>query len=116
MKKQDAWLIGTVLLLAVVGLLLIGRFYSARGIYAEVTIKGQLVMRIQMDGPVRQYAFEGNVIEVGGGRAAIVEADCPDGLCVKTSWLQNAGEMAICLPHQLVLRIIGESEVDGIAY
>lgn len=46
--------------------------------------------------------------------AKIKEADCRDGQCI--GMIKNAGEMLVCLPHRLVIKIDGKSEVDGVAY
>ncbi len=54
-----------------------------------------------------------NTLVIEGGRAFVESADCPDKLCVKQHAISKAGESIICLPHKLVIRISGESGVDG---
>lgn len=54
-----------------------------------------------------------NTLVIEDGRAYIESADCPDKLCVKQHAISRAGESIICLPHRLVIRISGESGVDG---
>jgi len=36
----------------------------------------------------------------------VIEADCPDKICVKHTNIKNAGETIICLPHKLVIEIV----------
>lgn len=51
-----------------------------------------------------------NTLEISGGSAKMVEADCPDHICVKTYPISNPGETIVCLPHKLVVEVItGES-------
>ncbi|WP_414733623.1 NusG domain II-containing protein [Acetobacterium carbinolicum] len=51
-----------------------------------------------------------NTLEISGGTAKIIEADCPDHICVKTHPISNPGETIVCLPHKLVVEVItGES-------
>ena len=60
--------------------------------------------------------FGYNKIEIVSGRARVLEADCPDRLDVRAGWISSAGEMLVCLPNRLMVRIEGEKEVDGVAY
>lgn len=57
-----------------------------------------------------------NTIRVEGIKIAVIEADCPDGDCVHRGWLKRAGDTAVCLPHRLVIRVIGDAAVDGVTY
>ncbi|HHW00012.1 MAG TPA: NusG domain II-containing protein [Clostridiaceae bacterium] len=58
-----------------------------------------------------------NIILVEKGRIRFENADCPDLVCVKTGWLSEKGDLAVCLPNQAIIKIEGETEeVDGITY
>jgi Protein of unknown function (DUF1312). len=58
-----------------------------------------------------------NVIEVSTGRIRVKDADCPDKICVRTGWIDKPGEVIVCLPHKLVIQIIGQpAGVDSVAY
>lgn len=48
-----------------------------------------------------------NLIEVEPGRIRIIDADCPDKVCVKTGWISEPGQTAVCLPHKLIIGIEG---------
>ncbi|MDD2579137.1 MAG: NusG domain II-containing protein [Clostridia bacterium] len=50
------------------------------------------------------------VLEWEEGRIRFAEADCPDQICVRTGWISRSGDMAACVPGQLVLRIEGEAQ------
>ena len=52
-----------------------------------------------------------NVVTVKGGKVAVTEATCPDHYCVKRGFC-DGGAQIVCLPHRLVLKFVGEQEVD----
>lgn len=60
---------------------------------------------------------EKNVLAIRDGEAYMEEADCPDKLCVKQGPVGKNGESIICLPHKLVVQIVGEGmgETDSLA-
>lgn len=49
-------------------------------------------------------------IQIHDGRVAVVYAECPNKVCVRTGWRQLAGESIICVPNRLVIRILGDAE------
>ncbi|KZL94255.1 NusG domain II-containing protein [Clostridium magnum] len=74
----------------------------------EVTEKSQI--RI----PYKDEDF--NTIEVEPGRIRFIDADCPDKVCIKTGWLSEPGQTAVCLPHKLMIKINGkDSSYDQIS-
>ena len=62
---------------------------------------------------------EGNVCEIRDGSVRMTEADCPDQVCVHTAAVGRGGGSIVCLPNQVVLRIVDADEegreVDTIA-
>lgn len=59
-----------------------------------------------------------NLLFISDGEASISDADCPDGLCIKTRSIRQGGESIICLPHKLVIQIESErkGELDAVTY
>lgn len=47
-----------------------------------------------------------NTLEISDGTAKMIDADCPDHICVKTYPISNPGETIVCLPHKLVVEVI----------
>lgn len=57
-----------------------------------------------------------NIIQIDGTKVYFSASTCPDQVCVRTGVLSRAGQMAVCLPGQVVVRLIGtETEVDAVA-
>ena len=57
------------------------------------------------------YADGYNVVTVKDGKVAVTEATCPDRYCMKRSYCDGGADI-VCLPNRLVLKFIGEQEVD----
>ena len=77
---------------------------------AEIVVDGKVVEQISLFAPPRDITVRSggfNIVRVGDGRAAVISADCPDKVCVRTGEISRAGEGAVCLPHKLVVRIKG---------
>jgi heptaprenyl diphosphate synthase len=51
-------------------------------------------------------------IETHGGMVRVVDADCPNRICVRTGWRRNVGDAIVCVPNKLVIRILGSG--DGV--
>ena len=57
----------------------------------------------------------GDITNVGKS-VRFASSNCPDQVCVHTGTLTRAGQMAVCLPTRVVVRLIGEdTTVDAVA-
>ena len=54
-----------------------------------------------------------NVVTVKDGKIAVTEADCPDHYCMARGFCSGGTEI-VCLPNRLVIRFLGEQEIDGV--
>ena len=52
-----------------------------------------------------------NVVTVKNGKVAVTEATCPDHYCMNRGFC-NSGAQIVCLPNRLVLRFVGQTDVD----
>ena len=86
-------------------------------LYAEVWQDGVQITRIELTATTEQEIdLDGhNLILLSGKTARMAQADCRDQVCVRTGTLTRAGQAAVCLPHKVVLKLVGgKSEVDAI--
>jgi hypothetical protein len=96
---------------------------SARsGITEKVVVRagGQIVAELDPR-LTRQLAVRGPLgetrIEIAAGRARVASDPSPRQLCVKQGWLEAAGELAVCLPNEVSLEMVGRSRrYDSLAY
>lgn len=60
-----------------------------------------------------------NTLVIRSGKAYISEASCPDKQCMKQGKISRAGEMLVCLPNRVVVKIVDskkdEPVIDGIS-
>lgn len=56
-----------------------------------------------------------NVIKIEQRRVSMLEADCPDQICVKHKAVYRDGEMIICLPNEIFIQVESceEKEIDN---
>lgn len=87
---------------------------------AQIIKDGKIIKTIRLDRePAQTIIINGNgknKIETGTNKIRIADADCPDKDCVKCGWLTKRGDSAVCLPNLLVIKIVGESDIDGVTY
>lgn len=60
-----------------------------------------------------------NTLVIKSGKAYISEANCPDKQCMKQGKISRAGEMLVCLPNRVVVKIVDskkdEPVIDGVS-
>lgn len=105
---------------AVSAAVLLLRGGSAPSPVARITRDGVLLEEIDLDRVDEPWSFtleDGsgtNTVQVERGRIRISEADCPDQVCVNRGWISDSTVPIICLPHKLMIEIVGgEGALDG---
>lgn len=61
---------------------------------------------------------EYNLFSCENGEIRMLQSSCPDLICVHHAAVSRTGENIVCLPHKLVIEIVGaqENELDGVVY
>lgn len=115
MKKTDL-ILALAAILAAVGIWL---FYSAgaeKGLTAVVTVDGEVRAELSLEEnetATIETEWGYNIVHTENGQAFVTEADCRDQICVEHKKIEKTGETIVCLPHKMVVEIIGgEEEVD----
>ncbi len=115
-KRLRADLLLIAALLLVSGVLLLWRYRSrAGGNEAAVYVDGRLEGSYPLDRDARISVGGGhNLLLIENGAADMIEADCPDRICVDMHPIRYVGETIICLPNRVLVQIEGpgEREVD----
>lgn len=116
--KTKIWIALIAALLAVcLGLSLWLLWPGENAVYAEVWSDGKLLhtLALSLDREITVQTDRGtNVITVKDGKIAVTDADCPDHYCMDRGFCAG-GTQIVCLPNRLVIRLVGEQEVDGVA-
>ena len=78
---------------------------------ATVYVDGVPVRSIDLAAVTESYSFTVeavggvNEITVEPGRIRVSHADCPEGVCVASGWLEKGSVPIVCLPHRLVISL-----------
>lgn len=48
-----------------------------------------------------------NKVEIKDGKATMIDANCPDKLCIKQGTIDNTNETIVCLPNKVVVELDG---------
>jgi len=76
---------------------------------------GEWIYALESDRTVEIPGPLGNtVVRIEAGSARIVDSPCPNKTCIAGPHISHKGEWNACLPNQVILRIDGEGEEDGV--
>ena len=108
MTRNDLILICALIILSLVPLMMTS---GAEKKFAVVKVGGVVVRKLDLSAEEILTVEAGggkNILEVKNGAVRVVEADCPDKICVRRGAIKNFGETIACVPHKLLIEIAGE--------
>ncbi len=109
--KNDLILIAVILLAGCLGLIWMNH-HGSGGKQVKVTVDGEVYGVYSLEKPrkitIHEDSFT-NIIRIQDGKVEMEKADCPDKICVNHSAIRRKGETIVCLPHKVVVEVIGES-------
>lgn len=117
--KKDILLITVIVMIALVVFLFIHFFIKKDGsmvvvkINGDINYKGSLYQSKEL--VVDGYQGGSNRIVIQDGFVYMADADCPDKLCEHMGKISKTGENIVCMPHRVVVEIVGDgSELDSV--
>ena len=116
--KTRSWivLLGAVLIVCL-GLSFYLLMPGQTSTHAEILSGGTVIktvdLRVDQEFVVPSAQGHWNTVSVKDGKIAVTEATCPDQYCMHRGFC-NSGAQIVCLPNKLVIRFVGEPEVDMI--
>lgn len=112
MKKyrNDFILIGFIIVVAIVCLFIYNNG-SQNGDYVVVRVNGEEVNRYSLSQD-NTYKLNGgsNILVIENNCAYLIDANCPDKLCVKQGKIKHINQCITCLPNKLTVSIEGDDE------
>ena len=93
-----------------------------KGAIARVTQDGKVLYEIHLNevpGP-QTYHVNGengayNTVLVQQGHVRMLEASCPDQVCVNQGWISDSTLPIVCLPNKVIIEIVGEEgQLDAV--
>jgi hypothetical protein len=111
----DKLLIAVLLLVSVFSYAMVKSAFTT-GAYAVVSVDNKETARIRLEDGSRSFDFQSAVgpvvVERKNSRVRMVEASCPNKICIKMGWIDKSGGMIVCAPGKVLVRIAGEEKND----
>lgn len=113
LQRKDRILIIAIIITAALSAALTAWMRSSTGEILRITIDGELYGEYRLSESQTitiDQALGHNEIVIENHTAYMKEADCPDGYCMDYKPISRGNETIICLPHKLVVEVIGASD------
>ena len=107
---RDIALILIILALSTV-ILIVTRSRREQGAYVVVMVQNEEIARFSLDID-GTYDINGgtNTIEIKDGRVRMLEASCPNHLCIHQGWIRLEGQSIVCLPNKVIVTVRGTGD------
>ena len=114
LSKTDLIFIVILFACLILGAVWFYTVFSEKGGQVQITVDGEVYGTYDLSA---EQGKTTNILVIKNGVADMVEADCPDKLCVHQHSISRNGESIVCLPNKIVVQVIHseESEFDSIA-
>lgn len=93
----------------------VAKYLSSQGSYLEIEVEGQTRCVVRMDRD-QDITVEGRlgpmVVRINEDGARFVQSPCVDNKCVESAPIKDAGEIAVCVPNRVMIRVLGESRIE----
>ena len=109
-KKADVILLAALIVIGAAGLLA-ARPAGHSGTAVIITVDGVQTDRLDLtsDQSVRiDTQYGSNLITVENGTVFVSEADCPGKDCISLGKISSPGQIIVCLPHHLMIKVVGQ--------
>ena len=118
MNKSDIKLVVILLIVILVSLLIIN-FTKEEGETAIVYYEDIEILKIDLNID-SEYIVDGElgdvVIEVKNKKIRVKRENSPKNICSKEGYIGDSSRTLICLPNKIVIKIVGDTEIDGVVY
>lgn len=120
-KKNKTGLIVIIALIAAACILAVVFWFMNKGPASSVVIKvdGNVVktVSINQNQTINVEGYNGgyNIVNIENGVVDVREADCDNQICVNSSTITKPGQTITCIPHRVIVEIVGGSDgVDSV--
>jgi hypothetical protein len=118
MNKSDIKLV-IILGIIVIVIFIFINVTKEDGSMAEVFYKDKLVLTIDLNVD-SEYIVDGElgdvVLEVKDKKIRVKSENSPRNICSREGYIGDSSRTLICLPNKVIVKIVGESEIDGVVY
>jgi hypothetical protein len=122
-EQKKHFFIGDIVVFLTILILAVASFFAAANRQpddrpvAVITHKGVEIQRIDLSKVTERIVIRidgkyDELIIAESGRIRFLESNCPDKICVHTGWISKPGQVAVCLPEGVIIKITGSSGSD----
>lgn len=116
MKKRDLILILCTIGIILISFIGISILPEKENAILQIRVGDEIYGEYSLDKNQSISINDTNVCIIENGKVRMIEANCPDHVCIHSKEIDKKGGTIICMPNQIVLEIISdEKELDGIA-
>ena len=117
MKKNDWILVAVILMLSGIGFFLYLNFGKKSSGLVRIDVDGELFGAYSLKTEQEIEINDTNHLIIKDGRVDMIEANCPDQICVKHKTISKNRETIVCLPNKVVVEIVGgeDAQMDAVA-
>ena len=112
MRKNDWILVTVILVLAGIGFLIYTNFERQNAGIVKVTVAGKLFGTYSLEREQEIRINDTNYLMIKDAQADMIEADCPDQICVEHISISKNKETIVCLPNKVIVEIVGGEDVE----
>ena len=123
MKSNIKWIAAFFVVIIICAIIiLVRKRMSDTAVVAHIVQGGKILYKIDLSKVDDPYELSigcddgNNTIRVEKGRICVIDADCPDKICVKTGYISDSQIPIVCLPHKLSIMVTGaDGSYDAVA-
>lgn len=110
MRKNEIIIIVVIAIITILSIYVMNFSSNPNQKNVLITVDNEVYKNIPFDMQTHEtYIVEtshgSNTIYIEHGVVKVIEANCPNQVCVHTKGASNVGDMIVCLPHKLVVEI-----------
>ena len=113
MKKKEIAILALVVAVLAAVLIVMNAIGSRGGRRLKITVDGEEVQSFVLTAQTNMHFTietpDGyNEVVITNGVVDVVDADCDNRVCVDTKPASNIFDKIVCLPHRVVIEIVGD--------
>lgn len=116
-KRGDFFILAGLIIITIIFVIIKGipddvSEKTHNGKVAKVTINGRLYKTIPLTKEAQEFRIQAgdndehfNLLKVHDYGIEMIDADCPDKVCLQFGFITKTSESIVCLPHRLLVQI-----------
>ncbi len=118
MKKKDLLLISSLFLIILL-VYIFARLESSQGESVLIQADGKDFIRVSINedrtikvpGPLGE-----SIVEIKDRRVRMLYSPCPDKLCEREGYISKPGQIIVCVPNRILIKIEARAPFDALTY